>query len=104
MDQYKYVQSCITYKTPVEQLITNWNRYLYYNLRLFGWNKLAIKNFTEWGMNGHNNKLLWFDKQESTIDDFISDVNYCSDRQSLDRLFRCNWMLHKILYENKYRT
>ena len=65
-----------------------------YLTKCWGWNAKAAKDFYLWGEGGgFNNKLLHVN---STIEDFYGEVHYCSDRMSLDRLFRCHVMFRTI--------
>jgi len=67
--------------------VDKWLSFAEKYMKEWGWNDKAIKNFLDWGEHGFNNKLLHF---ETSIVSFYSEVEYCSDRMSLDRLFRCH--------------
>lgn len=67
-------------------------------LEMKGWNKQAINDFVEWGEYGFNNKDL---HKEYTKEEFYSEVMYCSDRMSLDRLFRCHVMFRNLKKEKQ---
>jgi hypothetical protein len=101
VDQYDYIYDHFNEKLSLEEITKNWNSYLKFKLKTFGWNKKAINDFINWGKEGHNFKNLWFENGDISLQNFIGDVHYCSDRQSLDRLFRCNWMLHGVLDKAK---
>ena len=90
----------------------------------WGWNEITANDIFDWGSGGHNWKLLWFpgdeDKEnpknqfltefvnkdsKELLKNFLYELNYCSDRMSMDRLFRCHWefnlFLRTWLNENK---
>ena len=67
--------------------VSEWENIIKKYLSHWGWNKVAIKDFVEWGEYGFNNNLLHF---ETEVDDFYDEVDYASDRMSIDRLFRCH--------------
>ncbi len=67
--------------------VDEWRNYLYGYLALWGWNDKAITCFWMWGDGGFNDDRL---HDEYTVKDFYSEVEYCSDRMSIDRLFRCH--------------
>lgn len=73
--------------------LKEWRHHLSYYLKQWGWNKKAINHFYAWGENGFNNKLLHI---ETDLDKFYREVHYCSDRMSLDRLFRCHVMFRTL--------
>ena len=63
-----------------------WERVCHSYLKCWGWNKQAREDFFDWGKYGFNNKDL---HEDNTFQDFLAELHYCSDRMSLDRLFRC---------------
>ena len=67
-------------------------------MKEWDWNDIAIKDFLNWGEYGFNNKLLHF---ETSIESFYLEVQYCSDRMSIDRLFRCH-VKYRTLNKNGY--
>ena len=60
-------------------------RYLVFS----GWNDLAIEDWLDQGDGGFNNAAL---HTKYTVKQFYDEVHYCSDRMTLDRLFRCHVM------------
>lgn len=72
-------------------------------LKNWGFNKTAQDKLFEWGKYGHN----WEKLHENSIEEdmpanevlnqFFGEVDYCSDRMSLDRLFRCHWLYNLYL-------
>lgn len=73
-----------------------WEDFLRRYLAFRKWNTDAIDDFWEWGLDGFNN---WDLQKPSTHKEFFDEVFYCSDRMSMDRLFRCH-----VLYRNLDRT
>ena len=67
--------------------VNEWLGFAKRYMKRWEWNDEAIKDFLEWGKYGFNNKLLHF---ETGLIAFYSEILYCSDRMSLDRLFRCH--------------
>ena len=71
-----------------------WVVYLARYLKQKGWDEIAIGDFVEWGEYvGFNNEIL---HMTTDLPEFWSEVNYCSDRMSLDRLFRCHVMYRTL--------
>jgi hypothetical protein len=67
-------------------------------LKIWGWNDKAIACYKSWGKGGFNNDLLHFDTH---LKDFYSEVNYASDRMSMDRLFRCHCKYQTLIRADK---
>lgn len=80
-----------------------------YKKQLIQWefNKKATNDLFEWGENGHNwSKLHTTDEEDKKscinwLDDFSYELDYCCDRMSLDRLFRCHWLYNQAIYKYK---
>lgn len=81
------VNEVIEWSSNYESDIDNWLKYCRKYLENYKWNEKAINDFIKWGKNGYNNKLLQF---PITLLDVFDEINYCSDRMTLDRLFRCH--------------
>ncbi len=62
-------------------------RYLWDNLVLGNWEHI------------HQNAIERTWKRDRWLNDFASDLWYCSDRMSLDRLTRLHWQYRQCLYE-----
>jgi len=75
--------------------VKEWEGYEKEYLKEWGWNNRAISDFHSWGKDGFNNKLL---HEKNSVEQFYDEVEYCSDRMSLDRLFRCH-----VMYRNMKR-
>ena len=91
MDKFKHSELVEDVLKWVEKKDPNqtdeWIGYAKRYMKRYGWNEKAISDFIDWGENGFNNDLLHF---KTTIKEFYSEIMYCSDRMSLDRLFRCH--------------
>lgn len=67
-------------------------------LRKWGISKKSADLLFKWGEYGYNWEKLWENEEEKNmtsskmLDKFYSEVEYCSDRMSYDRLFRCHWL------------
>jgi hypothetical protein len=86
---------------PVEQ----WKDLFCRQLKQWGFNDKATDALFLWGTEGHNwNKLHPSDNDlqvpaNEILGSFYGEVSYCSDRMSIDRLFRCHWLYN--LYKMK---
>ena len=88
-------------------LQVQWKLLFKWYLQRRGFNIIAIDQLFAWGNGGYNWKELWGDKDETLdleerIHNFIGELYYCSDRMSLDRLFRCHWLFNHIFNYIKY--
>lgn len=80
-----------------------------YKKQLFQWqfNKKAANDLFEWGENGHNWSKLHTTEEEDEktyidwLHDFLYELEYCCDRMSLDRLFRCHWLYNQAIHSYK---
>ena len=67
-----------------------------------GFDKKNIEILFQWGEYGHNwNKLHPSDaessrSQEEKLAELIAELHYCSDRMSMDRMFRCHWLFNQF--------
>lgn len=79
------------------------------------WHTLFVKICKYFGINKSSANVLWEDMcignwehlwktdeekvktSNDWLDAFMSDVFYCSDRWSLDRLMRCHWMYRQYI-------
>jgi len=85
-----------------DQIHKYWFKTFNFILKNWGFNKKARHElFYWWDMD--NWKAMHLDKseykkcsKEKLFDHFLGDTNYCSDRMSYDRLFRCHWLFRKI--------
>lgn len=73
--------------------VKEWETFLTRFLEDLGWNKRAIADYISWGEHGFNDKRHHDENDEFQ---FYSEVSYCSDRMSMDRLFRCHSMYRNI--------
>ena len=73
-----------------EKEIKKWPEFEKEYLQRWGWNDKAIDSWQDWGVNGFNNERLH--ASLATEHEFFSEVGYCSDRMSIDRLFRCRFL------------
>lgn len=78
--------------------IDRWLDYCKEYLENYEWNQKAIQDFLEWGKYGYNNQRLNFDVN---YQEFYNEVEYCSDRMTLDRLFRCHTYYWNLKYIHK---
>lgn len=103
------------------ELYKAWRKAFCYVLkRQSGMSKKSAKHLFKY-FEMQNSKMFWKDNnpeysnhtQEELEQSFLSDVSYCSDRMSYDRLFRCHWLFlrafpkltsikhHPNIYEDK---
>lgn len=88
--------------------IKYWEPLFTLQLQRWGFGRSGASTMFKWGEHGHNwVKLHPTEEEEKLAPDvvlnmFYAEVDYCSDRMSLDRLFRCNWLYH--LYLNRCRA
>lgn len=71
----------------------------------YGFNKEARKVMYEWGEYGFNWEALHNEEgvnKDEYMRRFMSEVNYCSDRMSLDRLLRCHHQYRCMMYCIRY--
>jgi hypothetical protein len=66
---------------------SSWLKFAARYMKFWGWNQAAITDFLVWGKHGFNNDLF---HKSTPIESFYGEVEYSSDRMSLDRLFRCH--------------
>lgn len=65
--------------------------------------KPAGEALFKWGKEGHNWKKLHMNEEEEKWETtyamrmFAGELEYCSDRMSLDRLFRCHWLYNTLI-------
>jgi len=83
-------------ENPTE--VDQWLKFCGKILISWGWDKSAIRDYLEWGKYGFNNEMLHFETQ---ISEFYSEVLYCSDRMSMDRLFRCHSFYRNLVKDVK---
>jgi len=82
-----------------------WKPLYLIQLQQWGFGLSGASVMFNWGESGHNWKKLHPDEAEEkaspelVLNWFYSEVEYCSDRMSLDRLFRCHWLYN--LYQQK---
>ncbi len=87
-------------KLNLETAALRWHDLAVEQLGAFGFPEEQAKLLLKWGEEGHNWVALYFDdtvSKERYLKRFASDVRYCSDRMSLDRILRCNWLLHAAM-------
>jgi hypothetical protein len=79
--------------------IKNWKNLFSEVLSNWGFTEPSISKLFEWGAEyGHNWEKLHPSQEEELqssteiLEDFWNEVSYCSDRMSIDRLFRCHWL------------
>ena len=98
------VDDMITFASD-ELPITQWESLFKRQLSNWGFNKIAQDSLFRWGECGYNWKRLHLSEEEQRctkeqwLDIFYCEVFYCSDRMSLDRLFRCHWLYSNLLHE-----
>ena len=73
--------------------INKWEEFVRSYLERWEWNDRSITDFINWGEDGFNNNNL---HEMNSIERFYNEVEYASDRMSLDRLFRCHVMYRNI--------
>ena len=89
----------------IKFIMKEWKIILRQQLLNFGWkfNKTILNDLYEWGSNGynwtrlHSNKYDYYDTIKKYISKFSGELEYCSDRMSIDRLFRCHWEYNNLL-------
>lgn len=79
---------------------SRWHEIFSQVCRLLGFNKSATKILWKELAYGNWKHLHETDEEcnksaEEWLDDFSSDVFYCSDRWTLDRLMRCHWQFRQ---------
>lgn len=79
---------------------SRWHEIFSHVCRILGFNKSATKILWNELAYGNWKHLHETDEERSKsaeewLDDFSSDVFYCSDRWSLDRLMRCHWQFRQ---------
>ena len=67
--------------------VNKWEEYARKYMENWEWNDKSISDFIKWGKYGFNNKLL---RKYNSFESFYNEVEYSSDRMSIDRLFRCH--------------
>lgn len=67
-------------------------------LKRWGWNKKAREDFYKWGEYGFNLPCIGVNNP-CDFSEFLSELHYCSDRMSMDRLFRCHVLFRNIREE-----
>lgn len=67
--------------------VDKWPDFVRLYLKRRKWGKTAIEDFIEMGNGGFNYSLLHI---KTSLHDFYGEVEYCSDRMSMDRLLRCH--------------
>lgn len=86
-----------------KEIYKNWKKAFECISEHLGFDKKSTKILFEWGNGGYNWEQLHFDKTKyksysfsQLINLLDSEATYCSDRMSLDRLFRCHWIFNEI--------
>lgn len=79
--------------------IDKWLDYCKTYLENYEWNSRAIKDFLEWGKYSYNNHRLDF---PSSNESFYAEVEYCSDRMTMDRLVRCHTYYWNLKNKEKH--
>ena len=98
---YKEINNLQKLKT-FESIHNKWFWIFNYYLQTLDFNDESVKKlFYDWDMD--NWKAMHREKSEyknysnkQLLEDFKGDMNYCSDRMSLDRLFRNHWKFNQI--------
>ncbi len=86
-----------------------WRSYFSGALYHWGWNKAAVHMLFDWGRGGHNWELLHWPEtttvaqRDQLLEEFASEVRYCSDRLSPDRLLRCHYLYNQIQDPVRYQ-
>lgn len=83
-----------------KRIRAKWRRLTRFMMEEWGYNEKAIKHLVSWGDGGHNWELLHWDMEEDpkkVINDFRGEVYYCSDRMSMDRYFRCQYLINQAV-------
>ncbi len=87
-----------------DELTRRWKSVFFLIAKCMGFNKLGRRYLFDHLVEG-NWKHLHRTKEENMwsrakwLDNFASDLWYCSDRMSLDRLTRLHWQYRQCLYE-----
>ncbi len=76
--------------------IKRWEYFMDQYLIKMDWETKARQEFIKMGDDGFNYKLLHI---ETPVEDFYSDVDYCSDRMHIDRLLRCHIQYRTIKHK-----
>lgn len=95
MELYDEVEQWAEKADPKD--IIKWEYFANKYMKEWKWNQKAREDFIKWGKYGFNNTLL---RELTNIASFYSEVEYSSDRMSIDRLFRCNVKYHNIQTQN----
>lgn len=89
----------------IKYIMKEWKIILKQQLLNFGWkfNNTLLDDIYRWGSNGYNWTKLHSKKKDeyktiqTYIKHFSGELEYCSDRMSIDRLFRCHWEYNNLL-------
>lgn len=104
----KYIKLVVEIETGLTKPKTIWNKFYIASEDMFtecGWNKQAITDIITAPLYDYNWKRLHATEEEmakskeDTLEDFRSELLYCSDRMSLHRFMRVQWLL--MLYLEK---
>jgi len=100
MDSYNQLANEVIDWSEIETPndIDKWLSFCKRYLENYEWNNRAINDFLEWGKYGYNNSKLYF---EVSYEEFYNEVEYCSDRMTLDRLVRCHTYYWNLKNKNK---
>lgn len=94
-DYHKLIDNVISWSQKEDpKNIKQWEYYLDEYLIRFDWNEEERKQFIAMGSESI---LSEFFGVKTDILDFYGDVFYCSDRMSLDRLFRLHFQYRTII-------
>ena len=98
-EYYNKVQEITESKKDYKVVSQLWKEVFTSFLSYLRFNEYAIDSLFEWGDFGHNWKDLHKENTEyaglselQLFTHFKGDLDYCSDRMSLDRLFRLHWL------------
>jgi len=107
---YNYIDIDDKNKIHLDMIInikSKWEEIFNLQLTRWGFNDISISELFEWGNGGHNwSKLHTTDEEEKQntikwLGNFASEIHYCYDRMSLDRLFRCHWLFNHAIIQFK---
>jgi hypothetical protein len=94
----------------VNKIKVEWEELFKLQLKEWGFNDIASNELFEWGNRGHNWDRLHSTEEEDKLSisecllQFSGEIYYCSDRMSLDRLFRCHWLYNHAIIQFKNKN
>jgi hypothetical protein len=103
-DRLYVISGLIQQETDEDIIIRLWKAFFCTALiEIYKFNTSAAEEMFNWGSDDHNWEKLHSTDEILSIADFKSEVNYISDRISLDRLFRTHWMINQLMLDKRLK-